>query len=238
MFETFVDEWRAKKAAKKIYRAIQSDQRLLDLGIQFVGEDDRVHVTEARGLRAFWVARGGHIEGSAIHTDTLELPQDIVGCHVMDPATKFDWSHIAELAVDRMSNEIIHRVVRVYESAVPSVSQVSPSIADRIDTAIEEVIDASLEDKIVVVGRRRRTGIVSGPNIKFVELRSVKDELERDIFGDTTVVASPEASTWAIFGKPHFSVYREKDTIPNNLHFLVSLNVGGVVHHPERVRRV
>jgi len=52
--------------------------------VQNAGFDERVTVEERRGLRAFFVARGGYIEASGMNAQVIEVPRVTCGFHVFE----------------------------------------------------------------------------------------------------------------------------------------------------------
>src|SRR5690242_7453114 len=79
-------KWHKEMAAEiteTIYFGFQHENLLGLLSeVENAGFNDRVFIKEVRGLRAFWVARGGYIEASTMHAEVMELPRDTIGFHV------------------------------------------------------------------------------------------------------------------------------------------------------------
>src|SRR5262249_54387414 len=84
--------WRREMAqdmTETIYWGFQHENLLqLYTMVENVPFDGRSFVKEVRGLRAFWVARGGYIEQSDMHSEVFEIPRDTVGVHVEEMEDK------------------------------------------------------------------------------------------------------------------------------------------------------
>src|SRR5260221_7039339 len=67
--------WRremAQEMTEVIYRGFEHENILgLFADLENAPFDGRVFVKEVRGLRAFWVARGGYIDSSSIHAEVI-----------------------------------------------------------------------------------------------------------------------------------------------------------------------
>jgi hypothetical protein len=76
----------------------------------------RSFITEATGLQAFWMARGGDIEMSQLTSETSELPRDMIGAHVSEFDDKFvnnfatQAQTYRDLIVQRLDAEVNRRV--------------------------------------------------------------------------------------------------------------------------------
>jgi len=141
--ETLVDRW------------IETER--LDFG-------GRSYITEATGLKAFWMARGGYIEMSELTSETSELPRDMIGAHVWEFDDKFVTNFATQaqtyrnLIVQRLDAEINRRVHTVLAEAIPDTSSpyyvATPGVSKAaVDTGIRAVQDASLTGDVVIVGR-------------------------------------------------------------------------------------
>ena len=88
-FENWDDpQWRrsmAQALTETIYRGFEHENLLsLMAQVENVDFDGRAFVKEVRGLRAFWVARGGYIEASDMRAQVFEIPRDTIGFHVYE----------------------------------------------------------------------------------------------------------------------------------------------------------
>jgi len=129
--------------------------------------DGRVFVKEVRGLRAFWVARGGHIEASTLKAQVMEIPRDTIGFHVYDfedkRRTNFSETQttLIDLGIQRMDAEINQRVLATFQAAIPSSSAfyLTTSGVDlgTVNTALREVRDESKTFEITIIGRSTMT---------------------------------------------------------------------------------
>ena len=122
----------------------------------------RVLVKETKGVKAFYMARGGYIEASELRSEVTEVPRDMIGAHVFEFEDKF-LTNFAETAIDlrdaavtRIDAEVNRRVITVLDAAIPSTSPYyldGPGIDKTVlDQAIREVRDASKKE-VVIWGR-------------------------------------------------------------------------------------
>jgi len=117
-----------------------------------VGEFDRVVLKERRGLKVYYVARGGHVDETQLRTEQWELPRDTLGFHIREFEDKLranfadEIAAVAELGKARLNAEVNRRIFNTLQAAVPSNS---PFYADgagldkaTLDDMIREVKDA------------------------------------------------------------------------------------------------
>ena len=145
-FETLVDRW------------------LVTERTDFNG---RVLIREAKGLKAFYMARGGYIEASELTSEISEVPRDMLGVHVYEFEDKFltnfaeSAQALRDLAIRRMDAEVNRRVHTVLAEAIPSTSPFYLSAAGlskpALDASISAVRDSSLLGEVVIVGRPQMT---------------------------------------------------------------------------------
>jgi hypothetical protein len=95
-----------------------------------VGEFDRVILKERRGLKVYYVARGGHVDETQLRTEQWELPRDTLGFHIREFEDKLranfadEIATVAELGKARLNAEVNRRIFNTLQSAVPSNSPV------------------------------------------------------------------------------------------------------------------
>lgn len=166
-------QWRALMAqamTQAIYQGFETEN-LLDIltTVERVPEDGRIFVKEARGLRAFWTAKGGYIEASTLRVETAELLRDMIGYHVYEFRDKLRNSFaetqatLVDLGAQRLDAEINLRVLRTFQAAIPGTSspyyiQGSGLSLPALDNAINQVYDETLDGNVTVVGRRTMVG--------------------------------------------------------------------------------
>jgi hypothetical protein len=238
--------------------------------------DGRVFVKEVRGLRAFWVARGGYIEASSMKAEVMELPRDTIGFHVYEFEDKLrtnfaeTQSTLVDLGVQRLDAEVNLRVLSLFQAAIPTsspnyISGAGLSLAS-LNTALREVRDSSRGFDVSIVGRSTMTdqimdellgaagnggGFIPETNeqlvqrgvlgtyrgAKIVTLTNWKDDEEISFFpANELYVVARDASKFAFWGGLLSKEYVEDDNW--YWHYLARRDFGGVVHHPERIRRV
>ena len=164
-------KWRRNMAAT-MTEAIEwgfEHENLLPLmsNVETVGFNDRVMVKETRGLRAHWVARGGYIESSELHSEVFELPRDTVGfaLHEFEDKILTNFSEtqatVIRLGMQRLDAAIQQRFFALLQAAVPIgndsyVSGAGLSLS-ALTAALRAVRDATFDGNVVVVGRATMT---------------------------------------------------------------------------------
>jgi hypothetical protein len=163
--------WRKEMAAdltETIYWGFQHENLLsLYTNVENVDFDGRSFVKEVRGMRAFWVARGGHVEASAMHAEVFEIQRDTLGFHVFEMEDKLrtnfgeTQSQLTNLGVQRMDAEINLRVLASFQAAVPSGSPYYISGAGvslpAINLALRQVRAVRLDFDVTLLGRSTMT---------------------------------------------------------------------------------
>lgn len=132
--------------------------------------DERVFVKEVRGLRAFFVARGGYIESSSVHAEVFEIPRETVGFHVYEEEDKLRTNFaetqatLVELGVQRLDATVnswfFTGLQAQVTSASPyyvSVNDLSTSGTSAINNALTAVRDVSRDWEVAIVGRSTMT---------------------------------------------------------------------------------
>lgn len=127
------------------------------------GFNDRVTISEVKGLTAHWLARGGYIEVSTLQRDTIDLPRDTIGFHVMEFEDKLetDFAETQEtlirLGIERLDAEVNLGFLRLLQAAVPSTSPyyyaTSGFNLNIVRGMLTEVRDESRMFEVAIVGR-------------------------------------------------------------------------------------
>jgi len=163
--------WRremAQELTETIYMGFQHENLLSLLAeVENAPFDGRVFVKEVRGLRAFWVARGGYIEASTINADVMEVPRDTIGFHVNEFEDKIETNfaetqaNLIDLGIQRLDAEVNSRVLRLFQAAVTTGSATYVSASglslSTVNTALSAVRDASRQRTVAIVGRATMT---------------------------------------------------------------------------------
>lgn len=272
--------WRramAQEMTETIYWGFDHENLLsLMTEVENAPFDGRVFIKEVRGLRAFWVARGGHIEQSTLHAEVMELPRDTLGFSVSEFEDKLrvnfaeTQATLVELGIRRMDAEVNRRVLGLFQAAVPSgsdqyISTAGISLAV-LNTALREVRDESMSNEVAILGRSTVTeqimdellgsgsngtgfipslnedmvrrgvlGTYRGANI--ITLINYKDDMEIPFFpANELYVIARDASKMAFWGGLLSKEFVEQDNW--YWHYLARRDFGGVVHRPERLRRI
>jgi hypothetical protein len=274
------DQWRremAQEMTETIYWGFEHENLLsMFAEVENAPFDGRVLVKEVRGLRAFWVARGGYIEASTIHSEVIEVPRDTIGFHVYEFEDKLRTNFgetqatLVDLGTQRMDAEVNLRALRLFQAAVPSTSPYYISGAglalSALNTALREVRDASLDPTVTIIGRATMTqqivdrimgtalngagflpetnerllqqgvlGVYRGARI--ITLKNYLDDVKHPFFpANELYVIGRDASKFAFWGGLLSKEFTEEDNW--YWHYLARRDFGGVVHRPDRIRRI
>lgn len=198
--------WRremAQELTETIYLGFEHEN-LLSYMTQVENADfnARVFLKEVKGLRAFWVARGGYIEASTVNAEVLELPRDTIGFHVSEFEDKLRTNFaetqatLVELGIQRLDAEVNLRMFSLLQAAVPNTSPYYISGAGlsltSLNTALRQVRDESRDFEIAIVGRSLMTDQIidqlqagSGTNSTFGAFlpETNEDLLRRGVLG-------------------------------------------------------
>lgn len=271
--------WRAAMAQQVTETILEGFQHenLLQLLTQVENApfNGRVTIKETRGLRAFWTARGGYIESSALRQDVMDIPRDMIGFHVYENEDKLrsnfaeTQASLIDLGIQRMDAEVNLRVLRLMQAAIPSSSPYyiggSGLSLAALNTALREVADETREQgEITIVGRSTMVDqivdeLISGNYAAFlpqtneellrvgvlgtyrgariVRLKNFKDDEDVSFFpANELFVVARDASKFAFWGGLLSKEWTEQDNW--YWHYMARRDFGGVVHRPERLRRV
>jgi len=272
-------QWRAEMAqevTEVIFEGFQHENLLsLLTEVENAPWDGRVFVEEVRGLRAFWITRGGYIEASSMNREVMEIERDIIGFHVQEMTDKFlanfseTQSTLIDLGVQRLDAEVNSRFLRLLQAAIPSSSAyyvtASGLSLTALDTALRQVRDSSRTRELSIVGRATMTDLIIDEltsnstytgflpetneallrqgvlgtyrGAKIVTLVNYKDDRNVSFFpANEMFVISRDAAKFAFWGGLMSKEYEELDNW--YWHYLARREFGGVVHRPERVRRI
>ena len=268
---------RAQELTETIYAGFQHENLLSIMAeVENLPFDGRSFVKEVRGLKAFWVARGGHIEASTLNADVMEITRDTVGFHVTEFEEKMETNFaetsatLVDLAIQRLDAAINQRVFGLFQAAIPSssayyVSGTGLSLA-ALNSALTAVRDASRTRDVTIVGRPTMTeqimdellgasyngsGFLPASNEEMVQrgllgtyrgasIISLVNYLDENddpfVPGNELFVIANDASKFAFWGGMKSKEYMEDDNW--YWHYIGKKDFGGVVHRPDRVRRI
>src|SRR5579885_2237930 len=159
--------WRremAQEITETIYWGFQHENLLqLYTQVENVPFDGRSFIKEVRGLRAFWVARGGHIEASNMHSEVFEIPRDTIGFHVYEFEDKLRSNFgetqqtLVDLGIQRMDAEVNLRMLSMFQAALPLggpyTHQVNGLDLPTLNHALREIRDISMDFDVTILGR-------------------------------------------------------------------------------------
>lgn len=243
--------------------------------VSYPGFNDRQTISEVRGLKAFWIARGGYIEASHMHREVLELPRDSIGFHVQEETDKVltnfaeTQADLINLGIQRLDAEVNLRFLRLMQAAIPSNSSsyvaTSGLSLSSLDAAILAVRDASRQRVVTIVGRETMTGQIitkltanstypgflpetneemiskgilgNYRGAQIVTLVNYLDAYDAPFFpANELYVIAKDASQFAFWGGLQAKEFEELDNW--YWHYLARKDFGGVVHRPNRIRRL
>lgn len=172
---------------------------------------------------------------------------------------------LIDLGIKRLNAEVNQFVLRTFQAAIapgdPEYITGGTVNPDEVAEAIDEVIDESKDETITVIGRRPALGALTrqlGDGSKFtpetneellrrgvlgefhgarlVYLKNHKDDENISFFpANELIIMGRDASTFAFWGD--FKAKEWED--PNwYWHYVTRRDFGGIVHRPERARRV
>jgi hypothetical protein len=233
-----------------------------------VGFTDRVFLEEETGLEVFYTAKGGHIEASAMVSEVMTLPRDTLGFHVyefedhMEAGFAKTAAQLRSLAVRRLDAGVHKELRLLVEAAIDSGSPYYISGAGVSETALKqavrEVRDESETGVVTIMGRsamvdqitdftgyadealeeirkRGRLGVWRGASI--VSIRNWKDQNGVSFApANEMYVVADDSSMMALYGGIKTKEYVEDDNW--YWHYIGRQDFGGVVHRPERIRRI
>lgn len=238
------------------------------IDVERMGFDDRAILEEETGLEVFFIAKGGHIEASSLVSEVLELPRDTLGFHVYEFEDKMEANFaknaasLRNLAVRRLDAGVNQQIRALVEAAIDSSSPYYISGAglsqSALNQAIREVRDETESGNVTIMGRspmvdqiadfpgfadealeeiraRGRLGVYHGTSI--IAAKNFKDEVgDSYIPANELFVIASDAGMFAMYGGLKSKEYVEQDNW--YWHYVGRQDFGGVVHRPERIRRV
>lgn len=163
--------WRremAQELTETIYLGFEHEN-LLSYMTQVENADfnARVLLREVKGLRAFWLARGGFIEASTVRAEVLEVPRDTVGFHVNEFEDKLRTNFaetqatLVELGVQRLDAAVNQRFFSLLQAAVPSNSPYYTHAGglslSTLNAELTAVRDESRDFEVAIIGRSTMT---------------------------------------------------------------------------------
>ena len=170
-------QWRremAQELTETIYLGFEHENLLMYMTqVENADFNARVFLKEVKGLRAFWVARGGYIEASTVKAEVLEVPRDTIGFHVYEFEDKLRTNFaetqatLVELGIQRLDAEVNLRMLSLLQAAVPSSSPYYTTASGlsltTLNTALTAVRDESRDFEVALVGRSTMTDqIING----------------------------------------------------------------------------
>lgn len=265
-------EWRREMAAVLTQSILEGFQfetfydQIVD--VERLGFNDRAILEEETGLEVFFIAKGGHIEASAMVSEALELPRDTLGFHVYEFEDKMEANFaknaatLRNLAVRRLDAGVNQQIRALVEAAIDGASPYYISGAglsqSALNQAIREVRDESESGVVSIIGRspmvdqitdfpgfadealeeirlRGRLGVYHGASV--TAARNFKDENgDSYIPANELFVIAQDAGMFAMYGGLKSKEYVEQDNW--YWHYIGRQDFGGVVHRPERIRRM
>lgn len=238
------------------------------IDVDRMGFDDRAILEEETGLEVFFVAKGGHIEASSLVSEVIELPRDTLAFHVYEFEDKMEANFaksaasLRNLAVRRLDAGVNQQIRALIEAAIDPSSPFYITGAGlsqaALNQAIRDIRDETNSDNVTIMGRapmvdqitdfpgfadealeeiraRGRLGVYHGASI--VAAKNFRDENGVSyIPANELFVIAQDAGLFAMYGGLKSKEYVEQDNW--YWHYIGRQDFGGVVHRPERIRRV
>ena len=244
--------------------------------VETVGEFEPITIEEIRGLEVFWVSLGGQIDQSRLTERVWYMPHDYVGFHVEELEDKVrsgfsrSVASLQSLGISQMDAAINKRLFTTLQTAIPTTGPGSeyyigtPGLTKAIvDTAVRDVQDETLEDRVAIIGRATMIGQlideIEGSNsylpqtnetilrqgtlegtyrgAQIIQLKNFKDRNERSFFPANELwVVGRDASKTGFFGG-----LRAWEWVPDGtdyFNYQSRRKAGFAVHHKERARRI
>ena len=206
--------WRrdaAQEITDGVYQGFRTNN-LIELFTEVVNLplDGRYRFEEARGLKAFWYARGGYIEESDMWKDVYEIGPDSIGFRFRQSEDRLRTGFaetaqtLVSLGRQRLTAELNKRVLQTFELAAgvgdDSFIGVSGLSLSNLNAALAAVRDSSENPSPVIVGRSTMTE-------KIVDLLTV---------GNTYPLFTPETNE-SLLATGRLGTYRGASivTLPN-----------------------
>jgi hypothetical protein len=235
--------------------------------VERVGFDDRVILEEETGLKVFFIAKGGHIEASALVSESLEIPRDTLGFHVYEFEDKMQSGFaksaatLRNLAVRRLDWGVNKQIKALIEAAIDSGSPyyVTGANLDQtaLNTAIREVRDESISGSVSLYGRSSMVDqIVDFTGFADEALEEIRLRGRLGTYRGATVITArnwkdedgvsfiPANELYVVSDDSAlFALYgglKSKEYVePDNWywHYIGRQDFGGILSRPERTRR-
>lgn len=156
-----------------------------------VGEFDREIITERRGLKAYFTARGGHVDETKLRTETWTVERDTLGFHLVEGYDNMKanfaqiFGDIRTLAEARLRAEQWRRFLQLAQAAVPSGSPYYSTAANISEATLKAAVarvqdeitpDGTGETPVTIIGR---AGMVNQILDFSGFSESIKDEIQR-----------------------------------------------------------
>lgn len=236
--------------------------------VERVGFADRVIMEEETGLKVFFIAKGGHIEASSMVSEALEMPRDTLAFHVYEFEDKMEDNFaknvavMRNLAVRRLDWGVNRQIKALIEAGIGVASPyyISGATVNQaaLNGAIRAVRDESESGQVSIFGRssmvdqisdftgfapealeeiRLRGGIGTYRGASVIAARNWKDEDGVSFIpANEMYVIGSDAGRFAMYGGIKSKEYTDDDNW--YWHFVGRQDFGGVLHRPERARRI
>lgn len=164
-------EWHKEQAAlltENTYEGFEHENIISYLSdVRRIGWEDRATISEVRGLKAFWVARGAYIDESTIREDVFTVEREKIGFHVSDFEEKVEANFgqvsrsVVDLGVERLDAELNKWFLSAVQAAVDSgdanYHAASGLSLSTVIGALSAVRDATRSREVTIVGRSQMT---------------------------------------------------------------------------------
>ena len=167
--------------------------------VERLPRNGRSTITEVRGLKAFHMARGGYIEESTLHSETMEISKDMIGFHVVESTDRLEENFgatadtLVTLGKAKLDAAVNQRVLAAYQAAVPDSSPYYSGASGislaQLNTAIAGVQDSTTAAELPsIVGRptmiRKIEDLLTANNTYSLYLPETNEQLkQRGVLG-------------------------------------------------------
>lgn len=161
-------EARALEMSEQIFEGFEHENIVsLISEVSNLAWNEQPTISEVRGLKAFWIARGGYIQESQIVEDVMDIPREIIGFHVSEFEDKLEINFsgvarsIIDLGIQRVDAEINRWVLTLLQNGIqpadPNYHAVTGLSLDAVRQSLASVRDASKTREVAIIGRATMT---------------------------------------------------------------------------------